>query len=284
MMKSYPVEAVGNTFLLVDQRESGDSDWSSVALDMCWGADRSRAACDGLLVLVSGEPLRMRMFNPDGTEDFCGNGLLCTAAYAWETGAVLQTAFTIEHHGIVVPAKLDVSGGSVQRCTVLLPQPRFSAESIPVVTDHTADDPFELALPDVPYVLRPVSTGTAHAIVIAGQGVSEEEFRTWSPRIECHPVFPERTTVDWVTPLGENRVRVRTWERGVGETLGCGTGAAAVAATSFGMLHSGALDVESKGGVLRAEWPGEGPVRISGRAIVPKRTGAFTSAAKPVGE
>jgi diaminopimelate epimerase len=274
-MRSHPVEAVGNAFLLVDARETGHHDWAEAARTLCWGADKLRADCDGLLVVESVDPLRLRMFNPDGTEDFCGNGLLCTAAYAWESGAVRTESFVIEHGGKLIQAHVEVAGGSVCRSTVSLAAPTFVARSIPVLSPHATEEPFAVELDDVPHALWPVSTGTAHAVVFLDEPLAEREFQEWSPRIENHPSFPERTTVDWVTPQGPGRVAVRIWERGVGETLGCGTGAAAVTATSFGRLHEGSLDVQSKGGLLHVEWPGEGPIELSGTASVTARRGVF---------
>ena len=283
-MRTYPVSFVGNAFRLVDCREVGQHDWPSVARDVCWGQDPNRAECDGLLVFDPTDAPHLRMFNPDGTEDFCGNGLLCAAAYAWQSGAVRERKFTIIHGGRQVDAELELEGDTVRRAAVMLPAPIFAADRIPVVYAHSANIPFRLDVDDVPYPLWPVSMGTAHAVIFTESEVSEEEFQKWSPLIENHPAFPERTTVDWVTSQGNGRASVRIWERGVGETLGCGTGAAAVAVTGFGRLHRGTLEVQSKGGVLRVNWPGHGPVRIGGTVSMPATESVPTSEEnRPVG-
>jgi diaminopimelate epimerase len=268
-MRTYPVEAVGNRFLLVDRRETGDEDWSRVALEVCWGDDAERALCDGLLVIDVGDPIRLRMFNPDGTEDFCGNGLLCAASYAWETCGLRRPSFEVLHLGRTVPVNLTIREEAVVSASMLLPAPQFKAKEIPMEWPHHGDAPFEARLDGFPHALRPVSTGTPHAVILVDRLPGDGEFRELSRRLENHPAFPERTTVDWVERAEAGRVRIRIWERGVGETLGCGTGAAAVAAVTHGLLHDGSLAVESKGGVLLVEWSGTGPIRVEGSAKVP---------------
>jgi diaminopimelate epimerase len=263
-IRTIPVEAVGNAFLLVDERESGEQDWPSVAREVCWGADANRALCDGLLVVAPGEPVSLRMFNPDGSEDFCGNGLICLAAYARETGLAVGNDFSILHGGREIPVHLSPYG----LATITLPEPRFDPGSIPVAAPPDAKLPLELRIDGLDIAIRPVSTGTAHAVLVVDRLPEDETFISISPWLETHPLFPDRTTVDWVQPVERGRVQVRIWERGVGETLGCGTGSAAIAATTFGTLHDGDLVVASRGGELRVRWPGSGPIQVTGTAKV----------------
>ncbi|MEP0766196.1 MAG: diaminopimelate epimerase [Fimbriimonadia bacterium] len=262
-MKFHRVSSVQNRFLLVDLRETVEHDWSALALDVCWGEDRTRAECDGLLVFEPGEPLRLRMFNPDGTEDFCGNGLICAGAYAWLTGAVHRQEFAIRHGESDVPIALKVDAGEPLAVTISLPEPSRLASSIPISLPDPL--PAEVLLPDFPHPIRPVSTGTAHSVIIIDSLPENTEFEMLSRQLENHPVFPERTSVEWVQVLAPGSVRVRIWERGVGETLGCGTGSAAVAAVTYGLLHQGDLCVVSKGGMLAVRWLGSGPVFVTGQ-------------------
>lgn len=238
----------------MDTRETEPRAWSVLAQEVC-------GECDGLLVFEPGPTLRLRMFNPDGTEDFCGNGLLCAGAYAYRTDATTKTEFVIQHLGRDVPVSLDLAQGSA---TMLLPPPRFDAQAIPMSAPHEDDGPAVLELEDFPYPVYPVSTGTAHAVVVVDALPEDETFFRLSPILENHEVFPERATVDWVTLGSAGSLMVRIWERGVGETLGCGTGAAAIAATMLGVLHEGAVDVLSKGGALRVQWMGDGPIKVTG--------------------
>lgn len=262
-MKLHRVSSVQNRFLLVDRRETSEHDWSALALEVCWGSDRTRAICDGLLVFEAGNPVRLRMFNPDGTEDFCGNGLICAGAYAWLTEAVASHDFSIRHGDSDVPVSLRVDVGEPIAVTVSLPEPSRAARAIPIVLDEPI--PQEVLLPGFPHPIRAVSTGTAHAVIIVNSLPADEEFERLSRELEHHPAFPERTSVEWVQPLAPGSVRIRIWERGVGETLGCGTGSAAVAAVTYGLLHQGDLCVASRGGVLAVRWPGSGPIRVTGQ-------------------
>lgn len=267
-MITHEVENVGNRFLLADVRETGPHLWPRVATEILWGPDTERALYDGLLVLEGGPATRLRMFNPDGTEDFCGNGLLCAASYAWTTHLTNHEEFDLQHFGRTVPITLLINNDQVASVSSMLPPPRFDSAAIPMTAPHDSSEQAVLEIEGIPYPVYPVSVGTPHAILVVEELPDDETFFYYSPLLENHEVFPERITVDWVRALGPNMASVRIWERGVGETLGCGTGSAAIAATTFGIVHDGLLSVLSKGGEIQAEWPGDGPIQITGQPKV----------------
>ena len=125
------------------------------------------------------------------------------------------------------------------------------------------------------FFITAMNTGSTHTVIFGVVPPDEETFQRVSPLIELHPQFPERTSVLWATPQGAGTVAVRIWERGVGETLGCGTGACAVGVAArlydtvgLGEVHS-PLEIVSKGGALTIDWQGEGyPVIMSGPAQI----------------
>lgn len=235
-------QSIGNDFVLVlDAAISAVPDLSALAIAAC---DRHRGiGADGLLVLGQGPTLRM--FNPDGTEDFCGNGIRCAAAIAHELGWFTDST-ELEHFGRMVRVHVDPAGPvatELGRCS-------YEPANIPVA------DTEEVFLRDVEIAgetltLSTLSTGTAHTVIVVPELPTDERFRAISADLEVHALFPERTSVCWVQPHDEHTIQLRIWERGVGETLGCGTGSAASAAQWMRMNGSrGPVKVINRGGEL----------------------------------
>jgi diaminopimelate epimerase len=147
-------------------------------------------------------------------------------------------------------------------------EPTFDPTAIPLqrTDDFTGESAVDYALQLDGKTVGPLSslsTGSTHTVYFCDQKTVDEKFDDWSPRLEHHPAFPERTTILWTQVVESHMVQVRIWERGVGETLACGTGAcaAAVAAQVTGRAvpdASGEIAVVSRGGVLAVAWqPGQ---------------------------
>jgi diaminopimelate epimerase len=262
------MEAVGNDFVLVDGRDLPEHAWSKLAVEMC--RRRTGVGSDGLLVLLNSgtADFRMRMFNPDGSEDHCGNGLRCTAAYYSSVegippNVVLRVETLAGERSVVVldpgpPALVKASMGRPELHPSLIPA-NFDGES--VVRRH-------LRVLDRDLEVTSLSVGTTHTVVFAPEAQWERDFALLSPAIEVHPAYPERTSVLWTDVIRPDRIAVRIWERGVGETLGCGTGACAVAAAArlAGFTVDSRVEVVSRGGSLYVEWDGEGEIFLIGPA------------------
>jgi len=255
----FKYESLGNDFVLIES--SADTmDFSSLAKTIC--RRRFGIGSDGLLVLDrSTIPRALRMFNPDGSEDFCGNGLRCAALHLSlyeETSDAL-----LLHGGDEIPVSL-TTGGWID---VTLPRPSFEprrvplAEGIPEMFDST------LIVEGHELTATAVNTGTTHTVLAMESPPDEEVFQKVSAALEHHPYFPERTSVIWLWQVAYNVVRIRIWERGVGETLGCGTGSAAAAAYLFrkkpGLLSVG---VENPGGDCAVAKGPEGKLVVSAKA------------------
>lgn len=243
------MQGAGNDFVVV----SGERpDWSELALPLC--SRHFGVGSDGLLVALRSEraEVRMRMFNPDGTEDECGNGLRCLALYALETGMVSGPEFAVETLSGVKVVRVERESPGRAQVTVDLGHASLAPASVPVEVSGPDALGVPLELQGERLELHTLSTGTAHTVIF--RMPDEQAFQRLSPALETHPLFPERTSVLWTEVVDRENVRVRIWERGVGETLACGTGAAAVAVASHLAGHTGpAVKVHSRGGTLQIQ-------------------------------
>jgi diaminopimelate epimerase len=240
------MQGAGNDFVVV---AGSDSDWSAVAPALC--SRHFGVGSDGLLVALPSERahLRMRMFNPDGTEDECGNGLRCLALYGVLKEMASGERFRVETLSGVKDVRLNLEGPDSAQVTVDLGVADLRPASVPTVlgNDNALGVPLEVG--GEALEAHSLSTGTAHTVIF--EMPDEERFQRLSPLLEHHPVFPERTSVMWTEVVAPDRLRLRIWERGAGETLACGTGAAAAATAAHLSGRTGnRVQVESRGGVL----------------------------------
>jgi len=271
MLAFVKVEAAGNDFVLIDALEGRRENWPALAQRLC---DRHFGiGADGLLLVqpssarmakARGKPLfRMRMFNPDGSEDMCGNGLCCVSAYLYCEGFVRDLSFFIQTLSGACQVVIAVKAWRVFRSVqVNLGPPLLRGAQIPAATDasRVLDYPLNIGGRTVP--VTALSTGTPHAVVFS-ENLSEVE--ALGPQIMAHPFFPAQASVSLVKVEGENRLVARTWERGgVGESLSCGTGAAAIlAAAHLKGLTGREADVIYPGGTLHVRWDCNGDLWLS---------------------
>ena len=204
------------------------------------------------------------MFNPDGTEDFCGNGLRCAAIHAHSLGWVGQH-FVIRHLGRLVPAWIEV--GLVR--TELGPA-SYDPKKIPVRFEEDSGNTFDRIIwHEGARSIRGsvLTTGSTHA-VIPGPLPNDATLEELGRRIENAPQFPSRTSVIWVKEAAPMVLKIRIWERGVGETQGCGTGSSAAAIDYLRRANlGGTVEVRNPGGtvwVTAESW--DAPISVKGEA------------------
>ncbi len=256
------MHGAGNDFVVV----TGDShDWTALAPRLC---DRHfGVGSDGILVAMPSAvaDVRMRMFNPDGTEDECGNGLRCLALYARRRGLVISDTFAVETISGVKRVTVTDEGTLAGVVTAEMGRARLDAEHVPAVGLGAQALGVPLSVGGEELVVWSFSTGTAHTVVF---GIpNEERFRRLSPLLEHHPAFPERTSIMWTEVASPSSARVRIWERGAGETLACGTGACAVGVASHLAGRTGSrIEVASRGGTLTVEVSPQLDLQMTGPA------------------
>jgi diaminopimelate epimerase len=262
-MKFAKLQATGNDFILIEASE--ERDWSSNAKAMCHR--HLGIGADGLIVLLPSEiaDLRMRIYNPDGSEaEACGNGLRCLARYAIDRGLVDASELAVETLGGL--RKVRPYGNHIQ---VDMGKPEFKADGIPVLIEENLDIiiDYPIIVQGKKLLLTCLSMGNPHAVCFLDEPVASFPLFELGPEVENHSLFPNRVNFEVANVLGQDKVRARVWERGVGETLSCGTGACAVAvAAQLRDRAAGDVDILLPGGVLTVAWDGIGEVMLSGPA------------------
>jgi len=233
---------------------------------------------DGLIMLApsNAADLRMEMYNADGSRgDMCGNGIRCVARLAYERGIVRANPIVIETDAGLKTIQLQVANGVVQSATVDMGEPILEGRQIPVTAEGRVID-YPLEVGGRTEKITAVSMGNPHCVVfVKDEAVFKLdvfEFARLGRQFENHSFFPKRVNTEFILPLSRDRLRMRVWERGSGETLACGTGACAslVAAVLTGHADRKAT-VELRGGNLEIEWRGNGEganhVFMTGEAI-----------------
>jgi len=260
-MKPIPftkMQAIGNDLVLVDARKLPHRQWAKLARAT---SDRHFGiGSDGLLVVLPSRraDARMRMFNPDGSEDFCGNGTRCVGIYLYEHGGLRKETLTLETLAGVKTLRVRTRRGHARAVTVNMGPPIFEPARLPARIRRQPILRHPVRIGGRTYRLTCLSMGTPHAVIFAPRLPSDERLSAVSPQIECHRLFPERISVIWAVAEGRKRLRIRIWERAVGESLACGTGAcAALVAARLLDLTEASADVASKGGTLHVRWDGD---------------------------
>lgn len=212
---------------------------------------------DGLILIcpADGADAEMRMFNADGSySEMCGNGIRCVAKFVHDHGIAVRNQLKITSAGKPFLLDLEFRAGKVERVRVDMGEPILMSRDIPTTLpgDPPVDAPFEIAGRTL--AVTCVSMGNPHCVTYVDTATDELVLGV-GPKIENDPRFPNRTNVEFIEVLNRETVRQRTWERGSGETLACGTGACAVCVA--GVL-TGRTDrrITSKllGGDLQLEW------------------------------
>jgi diaminopimelate epimerase len=227
---------------------------------------------DGLILILPSEKadVRMRMFNSDGSEsEMCGNGIRCVAKYAYDHGLVAKKEITAETGAGVLTLQLFTdSGNRVEKVRVNMGAPRLSRAEIPMLYEGAAPVVAEpLNILHTTFKITCVSMGNPHCVIFVDD-VENLQLEKYGPLIENHEIFPRRTNVEFVHVISPTEVRQRTWERGAGETLACGTGASAVCVAGVlnGLTGKKILNHLS-GGDLELEWAEDGDVYMTGPAV-----------------
>ncbi|MEX0791970.1 MAG: diaminopimelate epimerase, partial [Pirellulaceae bacterium] len=217
---------------------------------------------DGLILIEPSDiaDARMRMFNADGSEaEMCGNGLRCVAKYVYDHNIARKPELRLETGAGVLAVELVIEDNLATQVRVNMGPPILDAAKIPTTFGQSPVVSQKLVVAGRELEVTCVSMGNPHCVIFVDQA-DDELVLGLGPKIEHAPEFPARVNVEFVEIISPNEVRQRTWERGSGETLACGTGASAVcvAGVLTGKLQRRILN-HLLGGDLILEWGEEDP-------------------------
>jgi diaminopimelate epimerase len=264
-LKFTKMEGLGNDFVVIDAT-SRPVDLSPDQLRLL--ADRHfGVGCDQILQVEAprrpGTDFYYRIFNADGSEvGQCGNGARCFVRFVRDKGLTRKREIRVETRGGIITPRLEEDG----QVTVDMGAPIFEPARVPFLAAEQALT-YWIPLPDRQVEASVLSMGNPHAVEIVPD-VDSAPVTTDGPLLECHRLFPERVNAAFMQVVDRHRIRLRVFERGVGETLACGTGACAagVAGISRGLIDS-PVRVDTRGGKLVVAWAGQAaPVLMTGPA------------------
>ena len=287
------MQALGNDFILIDNLCPCLKNLKRVSKALC--DRRFGVGADQMLLLESSKKanFKMRIFNADGSEvEMCGNGIRCLAKYIWDKKVKSQKSKVKSQIPPYPPLLKGGEGGlSIETLAgiihlkktgelikVDMGEPILEAEKIPLkidrgsgvrgqgsglystfnsslVTRHSSlVNNFPIKIDRNIFKITCVSMGNPHAVIVVND-VRSVPLEHYGPMIENNKIFPKRTNVEFIQILNRNNIKMRVWERGVGETMACGTGASAAGvASSLLMLTGRKVTVHLPGGKLFIEW------------------------------
>ena len=247
-MKFTKMQAYGNDYVYIDAIHQELANLPELARFV---SDRHFAVgSDGMVLICPSDKgdFRMRMFNPDGTEgEMCGNALRSVGKYVYDHRLTEKTELVIETLGGMQHLKLTVTDGFVSNIRADIGEPRLAAEVIPVST-----------VLDRTFYITAVSWGNPHCAMYV-DSVADLDVERYGKTIEhMTELFPNKTNVTFAEFVRPDYIKIREWERGTGETIGCGTGCAtAVVAGVLTGRCERKVTVEQIGGPLLIEWEEE---------------------------
>ncbi len=265
-MKFTKMQGTGNDFILIDDRESKFlNKEGELSKKLC---NRNFAiGADGILIVRKSEiaQIKMIIMNADGSyASMCGNGIRCFAKFLWDENIVKGEVITIETGDGIKEAILHLENDNIKNVTINMGTPSFKIEEIPAKFNEEIIDK-RIKVDSKEYNITTMLMGVPHTIIFGKlQDYNVEEGRA----IEKYEIFPEGTNVNFCEVINTKEVKVKTWERGAGPTLACGTGSCAsvIAANKLGFTDKN-VEVQVPGGKLFIEIKENG-IFMTGPAVV----------------
>lgn len=264
-MKFTKMHGLGNDFIFFENLDNIEMDYSALAVKLCHR--QLGIGADGIIAVLPSEvaDLRMRIINADGSEaNMCGNAIRCFGKYAYERGLVNTKTFRIETFaGIIIP-EVKLTNGKVTAVRVNMGKPNTERQHIPMLGDEKEAIQVPVSVGNNDFRVTSLLMGVPHTMVFV-DSVNTVDLQNIGPAIEKHALFPQKTNVNFVEIISPERIKVRTWERGAGATLACGTGSCASAvASAINKFTGQKVAVELQYGQLDIEWAEDGTVYMTG--------------------
>jgi diaminopimelate epimerase len=259
------MHGLGNDFIVIDNRDEKIKNINNLAVKIC---DRHFGiGADGILIIEKSNSadIKMNIINSDGsTAEMCGNGIRCFSKYIYEKGIINKQVMNIETLAGIMKAELSIENSKVINIRVNMGSPILDKMSIPF--DSIEDNMnYTIEVEGKSYNGTTLLLGVPHTIVYVAK-IDKNEVIEYGKKIENLDIFPSKTNVNFVNVINKNSIEVRTWERGAGYTLACGTGtcASVVACALLGKTNN-RVEAVLAGGRLLIEY-NEGSVYMTGPA------------------
>jgi diaminopimelate epimerase len=250
------MHGLGNDYIVVDESEREiipEINKPEVARELC--RHGFSVGADGMIFVspttLEEADIRFRIFNSDGSEaEMCGNGIRCFAKFVYENEIVPREEMMVETMGGIKELQVEVDGGEVISTKVDMGSPTFKTSDIPMISEEEEFLDRELMVEGKPVKMTVLSVGNPHAVIFTDK-LENVPLKEIGPVIENHPAFPQKINVHFVKVINENEIEMKSWERGAGITLACGTGATscAIAGYKLGKLDE-TVEVHLTGGDL----------------------------------
>ncbi|MBA7544275.1 Diaminopimelate epimerase [subsurface metagenome] len=263
---------LGNDYVLINDLEWNipEEKKSKLAIKLC--EFHFSIGADGLIFVCKSDKadIKMRIFNNDGTEaEMCGNGIRCFSKYVYENSIVRKEEIKIETLKGIMVARNIITEEKVISVQIDMGPPILNYEEIPVISESLSNKCINepIAILDKIFNFSAVSMGNPHAVIFIKTQLNDDELNMYGATIESHERFPNKVNVEFVKVISDEEAIVRVFERGVGITNSCGTGACAsvVAGSLLGIFKKNTpITVHNDGGDLRITYSKtvlmEGPV------------------------
>ena len=252
-MRFWKLQGIGNDFIAIDGRYDNinSDEYGSLAKKVCHR--RFSVGADGLLVVKNSNlaDIEMVYYNSDGSRaSMCGNGLRCFVIFVYDNNIVNKEEFEVYTLDGIKKIKINLSNNEIDTITVNMGRGSFKSKDIPVNSNKDKFINEEINVLDQKFIISSMLMGVPHVVVFVDD-INMDEIHKYGPIIEKHQVFPKKTNVNFVKIIDEKNILVRTWERGCGYTLGCGTGiTASVIISNYLNKVENHVNVTSEGGSI----------------------------------
>lgn len=267
LMKFTKMHGLGNDFIFFENPDNKEMNYQALAINCCHR--QLGIGADGIVAVLPSEvaDLRMRIINADGSEaDMCGNAIRCFARFAYERNLIKSKTFKIETFAGIIITEVITKNEKVVAVRVNMGKPKTERQYIPMTGNDKEAIHIPVQIDYQKYYITSLLMGVPHTMIFVDD-VKTVELEKIGKAIEKNALFPNGTNVNFVQVISRDRIKVRTWERGLGATLACGTGCCASAVASIlNEFTERRVTVELQYGQLEIEWDEVGNVFMTGPA------------------
>ena len=268
-MKFWKLQGIGNDFIAIDGRDDNinSDDYGKLAKSVCHR--KFSVGADGLLVVKNSNvaDIEMVYYNSDGSRaSMCGNGLRCFVKFVYDNNIVNKEKIDVDTLDGIKKIKINLKNKEIDTITVNMGQGSFKCSDIPINSNEEIFINKEINVLDEKFIVNCMHMGVPHTVIFVDD-MDMNKIHKYGPLIEKHEIFPEGTNVNFVKIIDEKNILVRTWERGCGYTLGCGTGiTASVIISNYLKKVKDSVKVTSEGGSIIIDFI-DNEAYMTGKAI-----------------